>query len=288
MDRQVRRSMIEPANPRLSVGVQCRLLSISRSSYYYEPQGENAVNLGLMRKIDQQFLETPFFGVQQMTWHLQGEGHEVNVKRIRRLMRLMNLMPIYQKPDTSAPAKGHKTYPYLLRGLRIDRPNQVWCADITYIPMRRGFLYLVAIMDWSTRKVLSWRLSNTMEADFCVEALNEAIHRFGAPEIMNTDQGSQFSSFAWTDTLRRAGSRISMDGKGRCLDNIFIERLWRSLKYECVYLHAWETGSQAKAGIAQWMTFYNRQRPHTAHRGLTPAAVYWNTVQPDQQLRRVA
>lgn len=223
-----------------------------------------------------------------MTWHLQGEGHEVNVKRIRRLMRLMNLMPIYQKPDTSAPAKGHKTYPYLLRGLRIDRPNQVWCADITYIPMRRGFLYLVAIMDWSTRTVLSWRLSNTMEADFCVEALNEAIHRFGAPEIMNTDQGSQFTSFAWTDTLRRAGSRISMDGKGRCLDNVFVERLWRSLKYECVYLHAWETGSQAKAGIAQWMSFYNRQRPHTAHRGLTPAAVYWNTVQPDQQLRRVA
>jgi putative transposase len=280
--------MIEPANPRLSVGEQCRLLSISRSSYYYEPQGENAVNLGLMRKIDKQFLETPFFGVQQMTWHLQGEGHTVNVKRIRRLMRLMNLMPIYQKPDTSAPAKGHKTYPYLLRGLRIDRPNQVWCADITYIPMRRGFLYLVAIMDWSTRKVLSWRLSNTMEADFCVEALNEAIHRFGAPEIMNTDQGSQFTSFAWTDTLRRAGSRISMDGKGRCLDNVFVERLWRSLKYECVYLHAWETGSQAKAGIAQWMTFYNRQRPHTAHRGQTPAAVYWNTVQPDQQLRRVA
>jgi putative transposase len=280
--------MIEPTHPLLSVGAQCRLLSISRSSYYYEPQGENAVNLGLMRKIDKQFLETPFFGVQQMTWHLQGEGYEVNVKRIRRLMRLMNLMPIYRKPDTSAPAKGHKTYPYLLRGLRIDRPNQVWCADITYIPMRRGFLYLVAIMDWSTRKVLSWRLSNTMEADFCVEALNEAIHRFGAPEIMNTDQGSQFTSFAWTDTLRRAGSRISMDGKGRCLDNIFIERLWRSLKYECVYLHAWETGSQAKAGIAQWMSFYNRQRPHTAHRGLTPAAVYWNTVQPDQQLRRVA
>jgi putative transposase len=280
--------MIEQANPRLSVGAQCRLLSISRSSYYYEPQGENAVNLGLMRIIDKQFLETPFFGVQQMTWHLQGEGHEVNVKRIRRLMRLMNLMPIYQKPDTSAPAKGHKTYPYLLRGLRIDRPNQVWCADITYIPMRRGFLYLVAIMDWSTRKVLSWRLSNTMEADFCVEALNEAIHRFGAPEIMNTDQGSQFTSFAWTDTLRRAGSRISMDGKGRCLDNVFVERLWRSLKYECVYLHAWEAGSQAKAGIAQWMSFYNRQRPHTAHRGLTPAAVYWNTVQPDQQLRRVA
>ena len=280
--------MIEPAHPQLSAGAQCCLLSISRSSYYYEPRGESAMNLGLMRNIDKQFLETPFFGVQQMTWHLQGEGHEVNVKRIRRLMRLMNLTPIYQQPDTSAPAKGHKTYPYLRRGLRIDRPNQVWCADITYIPMRRGFLYLVAIMDRSTRKVLSWRLSNTMEADFCVEALNEAIHRFGAPGIMNTDQGSQFTSFAWTDTLRRAGSRISMDGKGRRLDNVCIERLWRSLKYERVYPHAWETGAQAKAGVAQWMTFYNRQRPHTAHRGQTPASVYWNAVQPDQQLRRVA
>lgn len=280
--------MIERNHPSLSVGKQCRPLSLPRSSFYYEPQGETEMNLTLMLLIDKQFLETPFYGVQQMTWHLRNEGHPVNVKRIRRLMRLMRLMPIFQKPDTSRPAKGHKTYPYLLRGLRIDRPNQVWCADITYIPMRRGFLYLVAIMDWSTRTVLSWRLSNTMEADFCVEALNEAIHRFGAPEIMNTDQGSQFTSFAWTDTLRRAGSRISMDGKGRCLDNVFVERLWRSLKYECVYLHAWETGSQAKAGIAQWMSFYNRQRPHTAHRGLTPAAVYWNTVQPDQQLRRVA
>jgi putative transposase len=210
--------------------------------------------------IDKQFLDTPFYGVQQMTWHLQNEGHAVNVKRIRRLMRLMGLMPIYQKPDTSRPAKGHKTYPYLLGGLRVDRPNQVWCADITYLPMRRGFLYLVGVMDWSTRKVLAWRISNTLEADFCVEALNEAVHRFGPPEIMNTDQGSQFTSFAWTDRLKRLGTRISMDGKGRCLDNIFIERLWRSLKYECVYLHAWETGSQAKAGIGGWITFYNHHR----------------------------
>ncbi|WP_245501494.1 IS3 family transposase [Mesorhizobium sp. M2A.F.Ca.ET.067.02.1.1] len=205
--------MIERNHPVLSVGAQCRLLSISRSSFYYEPQGEAEMNLALMLLIDKQFLDTPFYGVQQMTWHLRNEGHAVNVKRIRRLMRLMCLMPIFQKPDTSRPAKGHKTYPYLLGGLRVERPNQVWCADITYLPMRRGFLYLVAIMDWFTRKVLAWRISNTLEADFCVEALNEAIHRFGPPEIMNTDQGSQFTSFAWTDRLKRVGTRISMDAR---------------------------------------------------------------------------
>ena len=165
--------MIEPDHPALSIGAQCSLLSISRSSFYYEPRGETEMNLALMQLIDRQFLETPFYGVRQMTWHLQNEGHAVNPKRIRRLMRLMRLMPIYQKPNTSKPAKGHKTYPYLLGGLRVDRPNQVWCADITYLPMRRGFLYLVAIMDWSTRKVLAWRISNTLEADFCVEALNK-------------------------------------------------------------------------------------------------------------------
>ncbi|EKE67165.1 transposase, partial [Oceanibaculum indicum P24] len=263
--------MIDRNHPTLSIGAQCRLLSISRSSFYYQPLGESEMNLALMRLIDRQFLETPVYGVRQMTWHLQNEGHLVNQKRIRRLMRLMRLMPIYQKPNTSKPAKGHRTYPYLLGGLRVERPTQVWCADITYLPMKRGFLYLVAIMDWFTRKVLAWRISNTLEADFCAEALNEAILRFGPPEIMNTDQGSQFTSFAWTDRLKRVGTRISMDGKGRCLDNIFIERLWRSLKYECVYLHAWETGSQAKAGIGHWVAFYNHQRPHAAHGGQPPA-----------------
>jgi putative transposase len=280
--------MIVKNHPSLSVGAQCRLLSISRSSFYYELMGETAMNLDLMVVIDKQFLETPFYGVQQMMWHLQNGGHAVNYNRIRRLMRLMRLTPIYQKPDTSRPAKGHKTYPYLLGRLRIDRPNQVWCADITYLPMRRGFLYLVAIMDWYTRKVLAWRISNTLEADFCVEALNEAIHKFGSPEIMNTDQGSQFTSFAWTDLLKRVGSRISMDGKGRCMDNIFIERLWRSLKYECVYLHAWETGSQARNGIGRWITFYNHQRPHTAHGGQPPAVVYFNSNETDQQVQAVA
>ena len=195
--------MIERDHPALSIGAQCRLLSISRSSFYHEPSGETEVNLALMQLIDRQFLDTPFDGVRQMTWHLQNEGHGVNQKRIRRLMRLMRLMPIYQKPNTSKPRKGHKTYPYLLGGLRVDRPGQVWCADITYLPMRRGLLYLVAIMDWFTRKVLAWRISNTLEADFCVEAVNEAIHRFGAPGIMNTDQGSQFTSFGGIDRLKR-------------------------------------------------------------------------------------
>jgi len=283
--------MIEPDHPNLPIGRQCALLSISRSSFYYTLKGETAMNLMLMRQVDEQFLETPFYGVRQMTWHLRNEGHLVNEKRIRRLMRLMGLMPIYQKPNTSKPAKGHKIYPYLLRGLRVGRPNQVWCTDITYLPMRRGFLYLVAIMDWHTRKVLAWRISNTLEADFCVEALNEAVHKFGPPEIMNTDQGSQFTSFVWTDRLKRVGTRISMDGKGRFLDNIFIERLWRSMKYECVYLHAWENGSEAKAGIKKWMEFYNRKRPHSALGGKPPAVVYWQRIEeinPDQQEQKVA
>ena len=213
------------------------------------------------------------------------------MSRIRRRMRLMRLMPIYQKPNTSRPAKAHKTYPYLLKGLRVARPNQVWASDITYIPMRRGFLYLVAIIDWYTRKVLSWRISNTLEAEFCVDALNEAIAKYGPPDIMNTDQGSQYTSFAWTDRLRRSGVRISMDGKGRFLDNIFVERLWRSLKYECVYLHAWETGSQARDGIAKWVGFYNLKRPHSAHGGQPPAVVYWlqkDKMQLGQQEQRVA
>ena len=283
--------MVEKEHPVLSIGKQCKLLSISRSSFYYQPKGETEMNLMLMRQIDEQFLETPFFGVRQMTWHLRNEGHLVNEKRIRRLMRLMRLMPIYQKPNTSRPAKAHKTYPYLLKGLRVARPNQVWASDITYIPMRRGFLYLVAIIDWYTRKVLSWRISNTLEAEFCVDALNEAIAKYGPPDIMNTDQGSQYTSFAWTDRLRRSGVRISMDGKGRFLDNIFVERLWRSLKYECVYLHAWETGSQARDGIAKWVGFYNLKRPHSAHGGQPTAVVYWlqkDKMQLGQQEQRVA
>lgn len=267
--------MVERDHAVLSVTEQCRLLSIPRSTFYYAPRGETAETLALMRRIDEQFLETPFYGVRQMTWHLRAQGHAVNPKRIRRLMRLMGLTPIYQRPKTSAPAKEHKVWPYLLRGRTITEPNEAWCADITYVPMARGFLYLVAIMDWASRKVLAWRLSNTMEAHFCVEALNEALARYGPPGIMNTDQGSQFTAWAWTSRLQTAGVRISMDGKGRFLDNIFVERLWRSLKYECVYLHAWSGGREARAGIGDWVRFYNQRRPHAALGGRTPNLAYY-------------
>ncbi len=268
--------MIRPDHSSLSVARQCRLLSISRSSFYRKPMGESSENLDLMAEIDRQFLETPFYGVRQMTWHLRALGHGVNVKRIRRLMRLMGLMPIYRQPRTGIPAKGHKIYPYLLKGVTIDRPGQVWCSDITYIPLARGFLFLVAIMDWASRKVLAWQLSNTMDVQFCIDALEDALARYDAPEIFNTDQGSQFTSWAWTHRLREAGVRISMDGKGRFLDNIFIERLWRSLKYECVYLHAFEGGREARAGIGRWVDFYNHRRPHSAHGGKTPDLIYRN------------
>jgi putative transposase len=266
--------MVERDHPELSVSRQCWLLSISRSGYYYEPAGESPQNLELMAEIDRQFLETPFYGVGQMTHHLRNAGRSVNVKRVRRLMRLMGLMPIYQQPRTTIPDRQHEIYPYLLRELAIERVDQVWCADITYIPLAKGFLYLVAIMDWHSRKVLAWRLSNTMDVAFCLDALDEALARYGPPEIFNTDQGSQFTSAAWTGRLKAAGVRISMDGKGRCLDNVFIERLWRSLKYECVYLHAFSGGREAREELGRWIAFYNARRPHTAHGGATPDRVY--------------
>jgi putative transposase len=230
--------MVDPRHPRLSIVRQCTLVSIARSSFYYEGKGESPLNLVLMRLIDEQYLETPWYGSRQMARHLRRRGYCVGRKRVRRLMRLMGLCAIYQKPRTSDPHPDHRVYPYLLRGLAIERANQVWCTDITYIPMRRGFLYLVAIMDWWSRKVLAWRLSNTMEPGFCVDALEEALTRHGKPEIFNSDQGSQFTSLAFTQILEDAGVRISMDGKGRWMDNVMIERLWRSLKYECVYLQA--------------------------------------------------
>jgi len=272
--------LIEPDHPRLSIVRQCELVSINRSSYYYQPTGESAQNLELMRLIDEQYLETPWYGARQMARHLRRQGHGVNRKRIGRLMRKMGLSAIYQKPNTSKPHPLHKIYPYLLRGMTIDRPNQVWCADISYIPMRRGFLYLVAIMDWSTRKVMSWRLSNTMDSDFCVAALEEALGRYGKPEIFNTDQGSQFTSDDFTGALKEAGIRISMDGKGRWMDNIMIERLWRSLKYECIYLHALETGSEVRQGLKRWIDFYNTRRPHSSLDDRTPDEAYWNKPCP--------
>lgn len=269
-----RQHMVNSDHATLSIVRQCALLSIARSGLYYESAGESAINLALMREIDRAFTEWPFFGVRQMRRYLVSLGYSVGAKRIRRLMRLIGLMAVYQRPKTSTPNPEHTRYPYLLRGLSITRSNQVWCADITYIPMRKGFLYLVAVMDWHSRKVLSWRLSNTMEVDFCVCALEEALAKYGSPDIFNTDQGSQFTSFAFTGVLRDKGIRISMDGRGRWLDNVFIERLWRSLKYENVYLNAYETGSEARAGIGRWMTFYNQTRPHSSLAGITPDRCY--------------
>ncbi len=266
--------MVRTDHVTLSIVRQCALLKIARSGLYYERTGESAINLALMQEIDRTFTEWPFLGVRQMCRYLASLGYSVGRKRVRRLMRMMGLMAVYQKPKTSVPNPEHKRYPYLLRDLAIDRPNQVWCADITYIPMRKGFLYLVAIMDWHSRKVLSWRLSNTMEVDFCVSALEEALAKYGKPDIFNTDQGSQFTSFAFTNVLRENGIRISMDGRGRWLDNVFIERLWRSLKYENVYLNAYETGSEARAGIGKWIAFYNQTRPHSSLDGTTPEHCY--------------
>jgi putative transposase len=274
MSIERRRQMIEPEHPRLSVVRQCELVSISRSGFYYRPAGETPLNLALMRLIDEQFLQTPWYGSRQMARHLRREGYTVGRKRVRRLMARMGLEPIYQRPRTTIPHPGHRIYPYLLREMVIDRPNQVWCADITYIPMRRGFLYLVAVMDWSTRKVLSWRVSNTMDVEFCIEALEDALARFGRPDIFNSDQGSQFTSPRFTGVLQAAGVRISMDGRGRWMDNGFIERLWRSLKYECIYLHAFETGTDLRAGLTSWIGYYNARRPHSTLAGRTPDEAY--------------
>ncbi len=227
-----------------------------------------------MRRIDELFLRYPFYGSRQLVRHLRREGIRVGRHRVRRLMRLMGIAAIHQAPRTSVRHPAHKVYPYLLRELPISRPNHVWCADITYIPVRSGFLYLVATMDWATRRVLSWRLSNTLDASFCVEALEDALSRFGQPEIFNTDQGVQFTGATFTGRLQEAGIRISMDGRGRCLDNVFIERLWRSLKYEAVYLHELSDGIEARRVIGGWIAYYNGLRPHSALDGLTPAEVY--------------
>lgn len=267
--------MVEPGDPGLSITKQCELLQISRSSWYYEATGENELNLKLMRLIDEQFLETPYYGARQMARYLRRQGYRVNRKRVRRLMQQMGFMAIYQKPNTSKPHPEHIIYPYLLRGIEIQEPNQVWCADVTYIPMRKGFLYLVAVMDWYSRRVLSWRLSNTLDADFCVEALKEALSKYGKPAIFNTDQGSQFTSMSFTQELKDAEVQISMDSKGRWMDNIMIERLWRSLKYECIYLHAFETGSEVRKGIDKWMRQYNEDRPHSSLDDRTPDEAYW-------------
>jgi len=269
-----RRRLVDRDNGRVSIRRQCELLGIARSGLYRTLAAANDNDAALMRRIDELFTTWPFLGSRRMTALLRAEGHAVNRKRIRRLMGEMGIAALGPKPRTTKPAPGHKIYPYLLRGLPIERPNQVWCADITYIPVGRGFLYLVAIMDWASRAVLSWRLSNTLDGSFCVSALEEALARFGKPAIFNTDQGCQFTAAAFTGTLAAAGVRISMDGCGRWMDNVFIERLWRSLKYEDIYLKGYADGREAKAGIASWITFYNGRRPHQALGNRTPMAVW--------------
>jgi len=266
--------MIDRASP-LPITRQCQMLDLSRSSVYYRLKPIPEEDLALMRSIDELHLQHPFLGSRKIRDRLQRQGARINRKKVRRLMRLMGIRALYpRKRRTSLPAKGHKIYPYLLRDLAVVRPNQVWAADIVYIPMARGFLYLVAIMDWYSRKVLSWRLSNTLDTTFCVEALEEALDRYGTPDIFNTDQGAQFTSEAFTGKLKEANVRISMDGKGRWIDNVFVERLWRSLKYEEVYLKAYETVAEAHRSIAAYLDFYNRERPHQSLDRLTPIEVY--------------
>jgi len=269
-----RRAMVERPGVDLSVRRQCTLLNLARSGVYRPKPVIDADDLAVMRRIDELHLELPFYGSRRMTFELNKESRGVNRKRVQRLMRVMGIEALVPRPGTSKPAPGHKIYPYLLRGLAIAEPNHVWAADITYIPMARGFLYLVAIIDWASRAVLAWRLSNTIDSRFCVEALEEALKLHGKPLIFNTDQGAQFTSAAFTDKLEKAEVVISMDGRGRFMDNIFIERLWRSIKYEEVHLKAYADGREARAGIGSWMTFYNFRRPHQAMNNQTPMAVW--------------
>lgn len=269
-----RRARLDRDHEKLSLRRQCRLLGLARSGVYRQRQAVNDNDLGVMRRLDELYTQWPFLGSRRLAWMLRQEGHAINRKRVQRLMRVMGIAALGPRPRTTRPAPGHKVFPYLLRDLAIDRPNQVWAADITYLPIGRGFLYAVAIIDWASRAVLSWRLSNTMDSRFCIEALEEALARFGRPEIFNTDQGSQFTAAAFTEVLIGAGVRISMDGRGRWMDNVFIERLWRSLKYEDVYLKGYADGREAKAGIAQWVAFYNTQRPHMALGYRAPMAVW--------------
>jgi putative transposase len=270
------------ATQELSISRQAELLAISRSNLYYLPQQTSEADLALMRRMDELHLNFPFAGSRMLRDMLRLEGHRVGREHVRTLMVKMGIHALYRGRNTSAPHPAHPIYPYLLRGLTIDRPNQCWATDITYIPMRRGFVYLIAIVDWATRKVLSHRVSISMSTDFCVEALQEAIAKYGRPEIFNTDQGSQFTSLEFTGVLQANGIRISMDGKGRWLDNVFVERLWRSVKYEQVYLHAYESVSEAKQKLASYFVFYNTQRPHSSLYGHTPDMTYFGN-QPIKQ-----
>ena len=273
LSRAQRKTLVRRGDEQASLSLQSRLLGLSRSTLYYQPRGPSEAELAQLRRIDELYTAHPFYGSRQMSCHLRREGWQVGRRRVRRLMRQMGLEAIYCRPRTSQPHPDHRVYPYLLRDLAIQRPHQVWCADITYIPVQRGFLYLVAVMDWFSRCVLSWELSNTLESEFCVQALETALAAYPAPEICNTDQGSQFTAQAFTGCLEASGVRVSMDGRGRCMDNIFIERLWRSLKYEAVYLQELADGFAAREVIAEWLDFYVRERPHSALDGRTPQAV---------------
>jgi putative transposase len=264
---------VEPEHAEISVRRQCALLGVNRSGLYYQPTGESEENLKLMRLMDEEYTRHPFFGSRRMAAWLCGQGHEVNRKRVSRLMEVMGIEALYPKPKLSKPGEGHKIYPYLLKDVEVTRVNQVWSTDITYIRMAGGFVYLAAVMDWYSRFVLSWSLSVTMEVDFCIEALKRALRR-GRPEIFNSDQGSQFTSEKFTGELKARQITISMDGRGRCFDNIFMERLWRSLKHEEIYLHDYGLVPEARAGIGTWLRFYNQERPHQSLGYRTPAELY--------------
>jgi putative transposase len=271
--------LIEPQHPELSLRRQCDLLALNRATYYYTPAPETPLNLALMRQIDVQYLKTPFYGYRRMTAYLQHQGYAINPKRVQRLMRLMGLAAVGPQPRTTQAAPGNKIYPYLLRELAITHPNQVWSTDITYIPMQRGFMYLVAVIDWYSRYVLAWEISNTLDGRFCLEALEAALTH-GQPEIFNTDQGAQFTAQAFTGRLLVAGIRVSMDGRGRALDNVFCERLWRSVKYEDVYLRDYATGLDLARGLARYFNFYNYERPHQSLGYAVPAAVHFQREGP--------
>lgn len=265
--------MIESAHTDLSIRRQCQLLGLNRATYYYTPAQESSENLALMRLIDAQYLQTPFYGYPRMTAYLRQQGYAVNPKRIARLMQLMGLQALLPKPRTTLAALGHKVYPYLLRGLTIERPNQVWSTDITYVPLRHGLMYLVAVIDWYSRYVLSWELSNTLDGQFCLAALEQAL-TYGTPEIFNTDQGVQFTAQAFTGRLEQAQIRVSMDGRGRALDNVFIERLWRTVKYEEVYLHDYATVLDLERSLERYFQFYNHERLHQSLNYATPVKVH--------------
>jgi len=274
MSQIARLAMVSRSHPHFSIVEQCALLKVPRSTLYYKPKPVSEDDLTLMRRIDEIYTKWPFYGSRRMVAELRGERCDVNRKRVRRLMRLMGIEAIYQKPNTSRKHPAHKIYPYLLRNLDINHANQVWCADITYIPMAKGFVYLVAVMDWFSRRVLAYRLSITLDSDFCVAALQEAMERYGKPEIFNTDQGVQFTAAAFIAQLETGGVRVSMDGKGRFLDNIFIERLWRSLKYEEIFTKAYGSVTEARFGINAWMKFYNDERKHQALGYRTPREIF--------------